>query len=364
MDQELEQLRIMREQVDADRAQLEQDKQTLMQQGGQEALGQLEGQAPVPPWEAGQVERLESGIKTYSDRLAERRQAMEMSTQRAGEAFRGAVESDVPLWPGEIFSRFQTFERAGREFIQPAEQEVQWREELLAGIKQRQYDREFEMYKMQLDQQALGLGADVTPDNVLQKAGALLKTGADRKKFEEALAALKQLNALEQSLGAKNPSNYRLLNYLDPTTGKLANLFGGWIGSYDDREFRASLNQYFSDERKRLFGTVLTKGEEKAAFETIANTRVQESDNLMRIASSKEQWSNELESLFSQLQTPQGDINYIVSAAMAEPFYNAALDRPGGIIPEATATGEPPTGELEQDPYDEEVNRIMEGYGR
>lgn len=287
-----------------------------------------------------QEARLTGQIKTFSDRLRDRRAATELATQRAGEHFAGAFETDVPRDPASIFRGFQTFETAARGFIEPLEQQQFQTEQLLAGIQASKLQNAIELLKLSAQGQDFpGLGlqgfeGELTPSNILSLAGQGIEDKSAAKRYRELLSEISQLRDLQRAFQQATPSGNRIVNMLDPTTGWIGRIMGTGLGSTEDRELRSSLMRYFSEERHRLYGSVLTEGETKEALRTIPHTGAQETDNIFRIDASLKDKGNELVGLFQDEGFPENDITMIVASTGVTPgdeqFWNDQATMVGG----------------------------------
>jgi len=301
--------------------QREKDRAEMRAEEEARATTTVANQAPDAPFVEDQEARLQGDIKTFSDRLRDRRTATGIASQRAGDAFSGALDSEVPLRPSQVFNRFQSFQTAAREFVSPLEDQLFKREQLLADIKgqKRQEYLDVLLAGMKEGQTGLGLGlefeGEMTPSNILSLAGENIESNSNAKRYRELLREIAELRDLQQAFQKSSPSGNKIINMLDPTTGTLGKLMGTGLGSTDDRELRSRLQKYFSGERHRLYGSVLTEGETKEALRTLPHTGAQEIENIFRIDAALEDKQNEIVGLFQDEGFPENDIGYIVTSA-------------------------------------------------
>jgi hypothetical protein len=97
-------------------------------QGQQQALGTIQGRR----------QELQQREKTFTDRLSERRAQFEQANQVAGDRFSGALSADVPVRPADVFGAFQSFQRAGREYVEPLETQLSGVSQELTGLTEKE----------------------------------------------------------------------------------------------------------------------------------------------------------------------------------------------------------------------------------
>lgn len=305
------------------------------------ALSEFGGQVPDQPFIEDQEARLQQQSRTFSDRLRDRTRTFEALNLEAGERFAGAFDEEIPRRPSDIFRGFQTFQTAGREFVEPLEKRQFETEQLLAQVQASKRMEALELIKLGLEGQQGGLGlglgiegGEMTPAGIKTALGKSMEDRLDKNALNKYLDRLAQLRNIQRLLASTNPSSNSLANILDSTTGLLTGYFGQSIGSTTQKEVRQAITQYRTFIRFKYFGSVLTKNEMKEANKFLVGVGVQESVNAIRLDNDIKQVEGELRNfLGTRGYTPED-----TEVALASTQYGYETDIKLSISPEGVTT--------------------------
>ena len=332
------------------------------------ALTEFGGHIPSQDFEPDQEARIQGDIRTFSDRLRDRRRTAEALSQEAGEHFTKAFDEEVPRKPSDIFRGFQTFQQAARQFVSPLEDQIFQREQLLANVQAQKRQDALQALALNLEGKeggvGLGLGVDavgLTPAAIRTALGSSMEDRLDKDKLTIFLDRLAELRNMQRLLASTNPSTNVLSNTLDTTTGLISGLFGQAIGSATQKEVRQAITQYRTHIRFKYFGSVLTKSEMKEADKFLVGTKLQEDTNVIRIDNDIKKLEGEFRIfLGSRAYTPE-DVEIALASTQFGYDPNIAI-KPGSVSGQPTMGAGDKVEGTRLDPYVQEAESYYKDY--